>query len=220
MEAKHGCFDLRACEDHLRCVPITGVTDCKSLFDALNTPTSPGKIEDKRVAIDLAIVRQSMSRCGLQVRWCPTQLMIADGLTKNQADPADLMRALLANGVYQLSNEAEVLAQKKAQRDRCVQRKPLGSTNSPNYEQSQTPGAVFRKVYLDHEATSYHSPEEEHIVQGKAVRRTSFDARSGKVLASEDLQESLLCEKQWLSSPVSLLRTEIWYERVVPGSRV
>ena len=219
-EAKHGCFDLRACEDHLRCVPITGVTDCKSLFDALNTPTSPGKIEDKRVAIDLAIVRQSMSRCGLQVRWCPTQLMIADGLTKNQADPADLMRALLANGVYQLSNEAEVLAQKKAQRDRRVQRKPLGSTNSPSYEQSQTPGAVFREVYLDHEATSYHSPEEEHIVQGKAVRRTSFDARSGKVLASEDLQESLLCEKQWLSSRVSLLRTEIWYERVVPGSRV
>ena len=49
--------------------------------------SSVSKVEDKRVAIDLAILKQCMARTGLSVRWCPTQLQIADGLTKDQMDP-------------------------------------------------------------------------------------------------------------------------------------
>ena len=135
-EAKRGRFDLRDCEDHLK-----------------RAPTFSSKIDDKRVAIDLTIMRQSMARRRLHVRWCPTQLMVADSLTTNQADPADLLRALLANGVYQLSNEAEVLAQKKAQRDRRARRQQSGEAKEP-----KPSPAVFRRVYIDHQATSYHPP--------------------------------------------------------------
>ena len=126
-EAKLGSFDLRT----VSAMPktpiisnvkpknetITGITDCKSLFDHLTSMSSASKVEDKRVAIDLAILKQCMARTGLSVRWCPTELMIADGLTKDQMDPADLLRAALDVGEYQLNCEASILRLKKQQRE-------------------------------------------------------------------------------------------------------
>jgi hypothetical protein len=127
VEAKKGAFDLRSVRDMPK-TPIvsnlapkdeniTGITDCKSLYDHLTSMSSVSKVEDKRVAIDLAILKQCMTRTGLSVRWCPTELMVADGLTKDQMDPADLLRAALEVGEYQLNQEATVLAIKKQQRE-------------------------------------------------------------------------------------------------------
>ena len=139
-EAKHGAFDLRSSQlwqdspapailvhgmklrDQVSQVPIVGITDCKSLYDNLISMSSVSKAEDKRVAIDLAIVKQSMVRCNLCIRWCPTGLMLADGLTKDQQDPADLLRSALFLGEYQLNEEASVLEQKKRYRDERRQR--------------------------------------------------------------------------------------------------
>ena len=109
--------------DQIERIPIIGVTDCKSLYDNLTSMSSVSKTDDKRVAIDIAIVKQSMSRCGLLARWCPTELMLADGLTKDQLDPADLLRSALHLGEYQLHSEASVLEQKKKLRDDRDRRK-------------------------------------------------------------------------------------------------
>ena len=98
-------------------VPIIGITDCKSLYDVVDSVSSPGKLEDKRVAIDLAIIKQAKERTHMSVRWCPTELMLADSLTKDKADPADLLRAALHHGEYQLAPEARVLEQKRQQRE-------------------------------------------------------------------------------------------------------
>jgi len=48
--------------------------------------------------------------------------MIADGLTKDQMDPADLLRAALDIGEYQLNCEASILRLKKQQREECKMR--------------------------------------------------------------------------------------------------
>ena len=66
VEAKHGAFDLRSVRDMPRTPSvsniapkpdkITGITDCKSLHDHLSSMSSVSKVEDKRVAIDLAIL--------------------------------------------------------------------------------------------------------------------------------------------------------------------
>ena len=84
-EAKHGSFDLRdyANLPHAT-AKIQSKHKVKSLYDNLTSLSSVTKSEDKRVAIDLAIVRQTISRTNMAVRWCPTQVMIADGLTKDQ----------------------------------------------------------------------------------------------------------------------------------------
>lgn len=140
-EAKTGSFDLRSSNqipqqallskpsfygtprDQISPISTAGITDCKSLYDHLSSMSSVCKSDDKRVAIDLAIIKQCMSRTGMTIRWCPTELMLADGLTKDQADPSDLLRAALRIGEYQLNSEATVLQLKKKQREERVQRK-------------------------------------------------------------------------------------------------
>ena len=136
-EAKQGHFDLRTseqvqqqpripgvkCRDEIQLAKVVGITDCKSLYDHMASMSSVSKCEDKRMAIDLAILKQCMSRTGLFVRWCPTELMLADGLTKDAQDPADLLRAALNIGEYQLNPEAVVLEKKKQQKqERLIRR--------------------------------------------------------------------------------------------------
>ena len=122
-EFNHSDFDVRACQDHLRETPITGITDCKSLFDSIHSPSSPSKLDDKRVAIDLTVIKQCVERTGLSTRWVPTELMVADALTKDQGEPTDLLRAILLHGSYQLSPEAAVLQEKKRVRELRARRR-------------------------------------------------------------------------------------------------
>ena len=67
----------------------------------------------KRTAIDVAIVRQSIVRTGLEPRWCLTDRMAADGLTKDKGEPLDLLRSILRSSRYQLADEQLVLDRKK-----------------------------------------------------------------------------------------------------------
>lgn len=134
-EAKEGQYDLRdfaqipvnSFEPNQRRikVPITGITDCKSLFDHLESMSTATKCDDKRVAIDIAILKQSSARTGMVPRWCPTGLMLADAFTKDKMEPADLLRAALEIGEYQLNPEASVLLWKKQQREHRAARQAL-----------------------------------------------------------------------------------------------
>ena len=44
--------------------------------------------------------------------------MIADGLTKDKVDPADLLRSCVRAASYQISSEDHVLAQQASERER------------------------------------------------------------------------------------------------------
>ena len=68
------------------------MTDCKSLYDHVTSKSPLSGVQDKRVSVDTAIIKQSMERAGLQARWCPTQLMMSAALTKDKRDPVDLLR--------------------------------------------------------------------------------------------------------------------------------
>ena len=63
------------------------MTDCKSLYDHVTSLSSVTGVQDKRVSVDIAIIKQSMERANLQIRWCPTELMVCDALIKDKADP-------------------------------------------------------------------------------------------------------------------------------------
>jgi hypothetical protein len=126
-EALDGMFDLRDyAEVLLRRQPIV-VTDCKSLYDHVTSTSTPAALDDRRTAIDVAIIRQSMHRCGMQVRWAPTDRMLADALTKNKGDPADLLRAVIRASTYQLSAEQTVLDMKADEKKRRQQFRTGGS---------------------------------------------------------------------------------------------
>ena len=53
---------------------------------------------------------------GAQVRWLPTNRMIADGLAKDKADPIDLLEACVRAGTYQFSLEEHVWTQQAEER--------------------------------------------------------------------------------------------------------
>ena len=98
-EALDGPVTLRGCEEALRCRAPTAVVDCKSLYDHATAPTSPGGTDDKRCAIDVLIIRESSGRLKCTLRFTPGDRMLADALTKNSADPADLLRSCCNTGL-------------------------------------------------------------------------------------------------------------------------
>ena len=60
-------------------------TDCKSLFDLCNRPTSTPT--EKRITLDLLDVREHLGRDeNVLARWLPTTAMLVDALTKHLAD--------------------------------------------------------------------------------------------------------------------------------------
>ena len=108
-ELLNGPFDLRNCRDIIQKRPPIAITDCKSLSDHLNSPSSPTAVEDRRTSIDITIIRESLKACAMTVRWVPTNRLLADGFTKDAGDPIDLLRSCIRASSYQVSPESEVL---------------------------------------------------------------------------------------------------------------
>jgi hypothetical protein len=104
-------------------------TDYKSLFDHLVSPSSPTSIDDRRTSIDVVIIRESLKVTSGSIRWLPTNRMIADGLTKDRADPVDLLRSCVRKSSYQISPEQTVLDQQAEERSRRQQRKGVSAVN-------------------------------------------------------------------------------------------
>ena len=92
-EALDGSFLPRDGRTLLARRPAILATDCKSLFDHLVSPSSPTAVDDRRTSIDIVIIRESLKLMQAEIRWLPTNRMIADGLTKDKLDPVDLLRA-------------------------------------------------------------------------------------------------------------------------------
>ena len=122
-EILDGPFRLRDCREKLSCRKPILVTDCKSLYDHLLSPSAPTAIEDRRTSIDVAIIRESIRNLSAFMRWVPTDRMLADALTKDQGDPMDMLRSCLKSSVYQISPEDHVLRMQAQEREDRLQRK-------------------------------------------------------------------------------------------------
>jgi hypothetical protein len=123
-ELLDGPFSVRqACDVLKRRSPIL-VTDCKSLYDHLASPSSPTAVEDRRTSIDITIIRESIRNASMHVRWVPTDRMLADSLTKDAGDPVDLLRSCMRSSSYQISPESEVLDRQAMEKQRRLGRTP------------------------------------------------------------------------------------------------
>ena len=115
-EALDGSVIPSMCRSLLAKRPAILATDCKSLYDHLISPSSPTAVDDRRTSIDIVIIRESIKLLSAQIRWLPTNRMIADGLTKDTMEPSDLIRSCVRAASYQISPEDHVLAQQAAER--------------------------------------------------------------------------------------------------------
>ena len=109
----------------------TAVIDAKSVYDALQKESSGSK-QDRRTAVDIAIIRQSLIHPNSSIRWVPHPFMPVDSLTK--ADPAKCNAAmdhLIKTGKVSLVDESQELRDRKEQvqrknRSRTASRRMLG----------------------------------------------------------------------------------------------
>ena len=93
------------------------VIDSKSVFDFVTKLGAPTGIDDKRCAIDMAIIRGCLKRMEVTLRWGPTGLMLGDALTKDKAEAADLLRACVRASAYQLADESSTLQRAREERE-------------------------------------------------------------------------------------------------------
>ena len=119
--ALDGPTPARECRSVLKRRPPILITDCKSLYDHLTSPSSPTAIEDRRTSIDVIIIRESVKALQAFVRWVPTQHMLAGALTKDLGDPIDMLRVCLINSFYHISPESAVLEEHAREKERKAQ---------------------------------------------------------------------------------------------------
>ena len=91
----------------------------------------------------MVISRQSMQRLGATIRWAPTNRQLADALTKDAADPVDLLRSCMRSGEYQLSPEHIILERAAAERSRRKQRQTSPQSSSLQSEPSVSSNAFM-----------------------------------------------------------------------------
>ena len=119
-----GPFSVRQAADVLKRRSPILVTDCKSLYDHLASPSSPTAVEDRRTSIDITIIQESIRNGGMHVRWVPTDRMLADSLTKDAGDPVDLLRSCMRSSSYQISPESQVLDRQALEKQLRLGKKP------------------------------------------------------------------------------------------------
>ena len=98
--------------------------DAKSVFDALLKECA-GNRQDRRTAVDLAIVGETLKAQGSHIRWIPHPLMPADSMTK--ADPSagnDALRHLLRTGKL-VWDEETIRRSARLGRTKAVSRRQL-----------------------------------------------------------------------------------------------
>ena len=89
--------------------PQAHVIDAKSVFDMVKKETFSSK-QDKRVAIELAIVIEAMRRADAKIRWVPHFKMFCDSLTKTDLQKsAGALLHLLRTGYVKLVDETAEL---------------------------------------------------------------------------------------------------------------
>ena len=118
-EARFPNFDVAQRSNFLPHFQIQCIVNVKSLYDHLISLSSPSSVEDKRCGFDLVISRQCIQRLG-----------VADALTKDSADPVDLLRSCMRSGEHQLSPEHIILERAAAERSRRMQRQTSSQSSS------------------------------------------------------------------------------------------
>lgn len=83
---------------------IIMLTDCKNLYDHINSPSTPA-LDDRRTAIDIIniIIKDSIRRLATSLRWTPTNRMLADSITKYRG----LMPWACSEQVEQVASEGK-----------------------------------------------------------------------------------------------------------------
>ena len=107
-------LSLREWREQKEVPPLISVTDSKGNYDHLHNETIAPS-EDRRSAIDLAIIREDLSRPQMLLRWVDGKVQVADALTKLHGD-GDLLRVVCRQAFTVLVEAPEIMAARRQER--------------------------------------------------------------------------------------------------------
>ena len=99
LDVSEACFWLQNVMNELLTTPLDTTviyTDNKSLYQAAHSSST---IEEKRLRVELAGIRESINRREFKLMWIETRLQLADCLTKQGADSTRLLDVLQAGKI-------------------------------------------------------------------------------------------------------------------------
>ena len=191
-EAKYHDFSLSKRDQFLSDFKLQAIVDCKSIYDHLQNYASPGSIGDKRVAIDLVIVRETLKRVGGLIRWVPTWLQFADAMTKESPEAMDLLRAALMSNKYHLSQESVMLDAAARQRQVRLERK---NHCSPTISQSaQASSSETPVLWVSRERNNMVKVSTEKITEEEI--RSLFECMVSEIVENEKEYEEKITQNK------------------------
>jgi hypothetical protein len=112
-EAMHENYTLETDANYRNELAMVATIDNKPVYDHVHGDGVV--VKDKRLAIDMLIVKRDVNAENIHLRWIDTRQMLCDTLTKSSA-PADLLRTVLRTGKYIIVEEKDMLVQKEQER--------------------------------------------------------------------------------------------------------
>ena len=101
-------LDKRNWRDEVKRIPLVDLTDSKSLYDYVK---KQGSIPDnKRLLLDLEIIRDQVRDDGVELRWVDTKHQLADAMTKDATSAADYLHLVLKTGEVSILEDAQLQA--------------------------------------------------------------------------------------------------------------
>ena len=97
-------------EERLTAIPYVAVVDSKSLYDCMSKLVCTySQVDDKRTAIDIAILKDDLNRTGGHLRWIEGSNMVTDPLTKRMN--GEFLRGVCNQGHWALNSKGHSMLQ-------------------------------------------------------------------------------------------------------------
>ena len=110
-------FVLENCEQFLKARPSMLVTDCKSSYDAIHKGAAPAST-DKRLAIELAMVKAKAVSGETDMRWIDARYQILDCLTKHASRKSEtVLQKVLHEAQWRITAEEDMRDRRKQEQE-------------------------------------------------------------------------------------------------------
>lgn len=110
LEVMESNYDLENALVQSPKIPIIAVTDNKPLYDHIHGDHNV--CQDKRLAIEILLLRRDIEKFGVCLRWIDTKQMLVGSMTKTKVKPS-LMRHVIKEGAYAIMEEQSMLDAKR-----------------------------------------------------------------------------------------------------------
>ena len=149
------------------------VTDAKALFDSYHREGLVSSVTDRRISLEIRVVKEQMESLGGSLRWVSSERQLADGLTKDTARQlfADRLRHAKVKFLF---DPSYVAAKKKPLAER-LQSQGEGSRSRKNKKTKRTStlDTIVEKEEKTSDETELPEPEEfleeTEVIQNDAV---------------------------------------------------